>query len=323
MKNIKNYLSSLVKACKMEKTTNRPLEDKAMTLVLRRQPPSKELLEELNKEGISTLEISKRFQTTPKTVTKWYAFYNIPRYRSRELLRHFLGATDSRLKKMVKEKYSVTQIAEYFEVGYNTVVRWLEMTNTPRPNHNTLKLLSLGVNKEQLEKLAQQKLTRKEIADKLGISVGRLDKLYHLHGVAKPMKFPKKAPQKGKHPHQCTPLKYKLPTLGITKELFESFDKEGLSVYDIAKRLGVNSPNTIKAWYVQLGIRRPTTLERHIVQKGFTLEQFRQLVEQSKSKKELLTALNLSSPKTLEHWLTLLAQIPQDTNQQTKESENE
>lgn len=279
-----------------------------MTIVLRKQPPSKEVLEELNAEGISTLEISKRFSTTPKTVTKWYAFYNIPRYRSRELLRLFLGATETRLRKLIKDKYSVREMSEYFEVGYNTIVRWLKMLDMPRPNYTTLKLLSLNVTKEQLEKLAQQKLTRKEIAHKLNISIGILDRLYALHNVPKPMKFPKKPPKVEKGPSQSTPLKYKLPTLGITKELFESFDKEGLSVYEIAKRLGVNSPNTIKAWYVQLGIRRPTTLERHIVRKGFTIEQFELLVKQGKTKKEMLDILNISSPKTLEHWLTLLNQ---------------
>lgn len=268
-----------------------------MSPTAKKPAPSKELLEELNTDGQATATIAKHFQVTSKTVSKWYHDYGIQRYRAKELLRRYLGATKERLSILLKAGHQVTQIAEHFGVSYNTASGWLRGLELGSTKASTIRQRLAGIAREDLEQYTRQGVSREELSRRLGLDVRVLSKLYHKHGL-KPYRRPKAL---------------KGTKMVITKELLESFNEGGLTLHEIAAKLGLQSTNTVRSWYKRLQLQRPTKLELNAIKRGLTLEQIQTILSSTNDPVLLMQSLRLSSSTMLHRWTKKIPQIKKET----------
>ncbi len=266
--------------------------------------PAKELLEELNADGQSTLAIAKRFQVTPKTVSKWYQDYGIQRHNAKELLRLYLGASEPKLRQLTSEGLSIAQIAEHFGVSYNTASGWLRGLSLSTAKTVATRQRLAGITRESLEQYIKQGISREELSRLLRLDVRVLSRLYHKHGL-KPYRSPRS---------------YKRTKRPITRELLESFNEGGLTVQEIAVELGLQSTNTVRSWYKRLQLQRPSMLELNAVKRGLTLEQIQTILSSTDAPELLMQSLKLSSSTMLHRWTKKIPQIKKETQKCTSQT---
>lgn len=260
------------------------------------QLPPLETLIKFNDDGIATSVIAKQMRVSYATVLNWYAKNNLERVKAKDTLRLSLGIDSQKLMDLENQGLTVLEIAKVLNVSHVTLRKWFRLLGLPKAGVKESNMRKSSITKELLEDYVAQKMTRQEIADKHSVSRNTVDNLYEVFGIEKPSRsLLFKEQYVKKLAANKTTLEKHIQEKAITPELLHELNAKALTTVEIAKLWGVNSPNTVKAWYDKLGVSRVGRLEMSLIKYNVTEDILKNLIAEGRTYRQIAEQFSVSS----------------------------
>jgi hypothetical protein len=161
---------------------------------------------------------------------------------------------------LFKEKYleqnlTIPECARFFNCGLNTVIRFAKKNNIVKDRklvYENISKSNLKHDHDLIEKMyIEENLTRSQIALKLGIKKGAIDKAIAMAKI-----------KKNKDQKITNSIKFKISK----EELYDLYIENNLSVYEISKRFKV-SKSCLESKLKKFNIKKPESLRSELVVK--------------------------------------------------------